>query len=71
MLVIMYICTYYILQDSPIEGYAKYGDGWHGGKRLFESQINRGLFLPMKGLHPDKRFASDDAQELPNRKLCS
>ena len=61
-------CTY-VLQEAPIDGHAKYDDGWYGGKRLFESQINRGMFLPLKGLHPDWRFASDDSQELPNRKF--
>ena len=64
-----YVHTYYILQDSPVEGYTKYDDGWHGGKRLFMSQINRGLFLPMKGLFPDERFLCDHTKDLPNRKL--
>ena len=53
-----------------MEGYKKYNDGWHGGKRLFESQANRGVFLPLKELHPNKRFANYGAQELPNCKLC-
>lgn len=65
-----YLCyIMHFAQDAPIDGHTKYDDGWYGGKRLFESQINRGLFLPLKGLHPDRRFTSDEPVELPNRKL--
>ena len=64
-------CVCNELQDVPIEGYTKYNDGWYEGKRLFKSKINRGVFLPLKGLHPDKRFANAEAEELPNCKLCA
>ena len=55
----LYVVLLLCMQEKPEEDFAgKYTDGWLGGIELFQSKPNRGVFLALSGLHPDKRQCS-------------
>jgi len=49
-----------------MSGY-KFNDGWYQEIQYFQSQPGRGYFVPLLGLHPDKRF-TDLNEKKENRK---